>query len=151
MAKNKQPKDKEESLMEAVIMVIIAFVVLFALVWVIASNKIAYYSAPGLWYMGYPWSFINADKWNVINEGYMYIRQNPRKIGFTYYMQFANLCLRPLAAMFGLVTTAYIASLFFGKDKGGGSSGPCLRCRQPRKFPDYSRPSSPFYTLDPCS
>ena len=80
MAKNKQPKDKEESLMEAVIMVIIAFVVLFALVWVIASNKIAYYSAPGLWYMGYPWSFINADKWNVINEGYMYIRQNPKKI-----------------------------------------------------------------------
>jgi len=120
MAKNKQPKDKEESLMEAVIMVIIAFVVLFALVWVIASNKIAYYSAPGLWYMGYPWSFINADKWNVINEGYMYIRQNPKKIGFAYYMQFANLCLRPLAAMFGLVTTAYIASLFFGKDKKGG-------------------------------
>ena len=121
MASSKRPSshEKKEGLPEAVVGILLTFLVLGGFIWFVASQKIVYYSAPLLRWMGVPWAFFDKNRWQAINEGYVFFRNFPRKVTLGNLIEFANACLKPLALVVCLAIAAFlIYSLFFKKSAG---------------------------------
>lgn len=121
MASSKKPNgsDKKEGLLELILGMSITFLVLGGFIWFVASQKIVYYSAPGLRWMGVPWAFFKKDRWSAINEGYVFFRNSPRKVSLGNFVDYANACLKPLALIVCLSMAAYLVYvLLFRKSAG---------------------------------
>lgn len=115
-SKGKSQKDDKETLIEVVGAVGISLAILVALIWFLGSHKIVYYTTPALWGAALPWYVINNEKWQRLNEAYIFYRSRPGDITLAYYLAYANACLKPLAGMLSLLAAGYVASLFLRKN-----------------------------------
>jgi hypothetical protein len=109
----------KETFLEAAGAIALAFAVLFALMWFLASHKIVYYSTPGLRWVAVPWALVDASKWAAINEAYVAFRTYPRSIPLLNFMAYANDCLRPLAVIFSALGAGYLVFNLFLKTTAG--------------------------------
>lgn len=111
---------KKETIFEVVAIVGFSFAVMFALIWFMANHKIVYYSTPLLRWLGVPWVLFNKDKWDAINEAFVYFRNQPRSIPLFNYFAYANACLLPLAGLicagFGINLALRLISKKGGQD-----------------------------------
>lgn len=111
--------DKKEGLLEAVVGILLTILVLGGYIWFVASQKIVYYSAPGLRWMGAPWAFFNEERWAAINEGFVFFRNSPRQVPLTSYVGYANACLKPLAILLCAAALGYLVYRIFSKNSAG--------------------------------
>lgn len=102
-----QNADKE-TILEVVLMMGCSIGVLLILIWFLSSHRIVYYSAPGLRWLAFPWSYVEPEKWSAINEAYVFFRDRPRSIPLINFLAFANDCLKPLAVFISLLGATYV-------------------------------------------
>lgn len=76
-------------------MFLLAFGVLFALVWFIASAKIVYWTSGLLRAVAVPWIVLDAEVWRNIGEAYAFYKIRPHEVTLGNYIAYANDCWRP--------------------------------------------------------
>lgn len=118
MAKSsKNQNQKEETAIEVIGAIFIAFAILFGLMWFLTSHKIVFYTTPFLRFVAIPWTLFDSGVWKNINEAYVYFREHPRNITIGYYFSYANTCLKPLAVLICAIFAGYLLMILFGKNK----------------------------------
>lgn len=97
----------------------LVFVVLFALIWFLASHRIVYSSASWLQWMAWPYVLWDPEQVQALGEAAQAYRQRPRDIGFVYWLRFVNACLLPACILVSLALLGYAALRLVGGPLGG--------------------------------
>lgn len=97
-------KPQQDGLLAWVGMGVVCFLVMGALLWLVASHKIVYYSAPVLDFFAYPWRLLPQStagtKVSDLNVYYEISRRAARHMDFGSWVSYVNLALRPLSILF---------------------------------------------------
>jgi len=96
-----------------------AFLVLFALIWFLASAQIIYWTAGILKAIGSIWFLLDRETWAQIQSAHDAYRQFPHEIGLSNYLAYAATSWRPWAVLFAVwllgVAVWRFAGPLFGK------------------------------------
>jgi len=87
---------------EIVLMMAVAFTVMFAMIWFLASASIIFWTASILKWIGSVWFLIDREQWTHLQAAHDVFRQFPHEIGLSNYLAYASTSWRPWAVLFAV-------------------------------------------------
>jgi hypothetical protein len=120
---NRSGEKDQESIGAVLAIIGIAAAIMFATVWLVASNKIVFYTAPILHWLGSPWGWLpftyTEQTHTDLEAMYRLARRYPTRIAFEDWVVYANTSLRPLSVILAGVVACMGARLL-SKKRGRG-------------------------------